>query len=359
MALDQSSGAGDAVHSVADGVSTTFVPPRHLPSPFPIPSAAIFSLQARSETPNPERSSSHRDDSVRATAVVEGNGDKELGNKELGDVEKEKEDSDGKTEQSSSIEKEAGDGIGVSDPGPALAPSVKAENGIEEQNGAETEAEDESKYPGGFALGILTFGLCMATFVVALDNTIIGELSRSKSQVYRVASLTLASNCDTEDNHCLRLPQRCRLVRLLLPPHYNVAPTIPRQGLHLLQRQMDLPRRYLRLRARLHHMRSGRQLTHADRRPCHSWSRSIRAIFRGNDHNRLFGPASTPRNIYRSLIQHVWHLFRDRTHHRWGVHRSSDVAMVFLDKLAHWCDCHHHSHDLLQEPNKRTQQSDL
>ena len=37
------------------------------------------------------------------------------------------------------------------------------------------EAEDETKYPGGFALGILTFGLCMATFVVALDNTIIGE----------------------------------------------------------------------------------------------------------------------------------------------------------------------------------------
>src|SRR5271170_5636239 len=33
--------------------------------------------------------------------------------------------------------------------------------------------EDESKYPKAFALAILTFGLCMATFVVALDNTII------------------------------------------------------------------------------------------------------------------------------------------------------------------------------------------
>lgn len=39
------------------------------------------------------------------------------------------------------------------------------------------EAEDESKYPGGAALTILTIGLCLATFVVALDNTIIGQLS--------------------------------------------------------------------------------------------------------------------------------------------------------------------------------------
>ena len=35
------------------------------------------------------------------------------------------------------------------------------------------EQNDDSKYPGGVTLAILTFGLCMATFVVALDNTII------------------------------------------------------------------------------------------------------------------------------------------------------------------------------------------
>lgn len=33
--------------------------------------------------------------------------------------------------------------------------------------------DDESKYPKGGPLAILTFGLCLATFVVALDNTII------------------------------------------------------------------------------------------------------------------------------------------------------------------------------------------
>ena len=41
-----------------------------------------------------------------------------------------------------------------------------AEDTVDEQN-------DDSKYPGGGKLAVLTFGLCMATFVVALDNTII------------------------------------------------------------------------------------------------------------------------------------------------------------------------------------------
>ena len=43
-----------------------------------------------------------------------------------------------------------------------------------EEEEEEEEEEDDTIYPGGAALAILTFGLCMATFVVALDNTIIG-----------------------------------------------------------------------------------------------------------------------------------------------------------------------------------------
>ena len=42
---------------------------------------------------------------------------------------------------------------------------------IEEQD----EPEDESKYPGGLKLLLLLVGLALATFVIALDNTIIGE----------------------------------------------------------------------------------------------------------------------------------------------------------------------------------------
>ncbi|KAF2189643.1 MFS general substrate transporter [Zopfia rhizophila CBS 207.26] len=44
------------------------------------------------------------------------------------------------------------------------------ENG---EDGEEGEEDDESKYLSGFKLGILSLGLCLTTFVIALDNTII------------------------------------------------------------------------------------------------------------------------------------------------------------------------------------------
>ena len=43
----------------------------------------------------------------------------------------------------------------------------------DEDDAAKQEADDASKYPSGTKLAMLTFGLAMATFVVALDNTII------------------------------------------------------------------------------------------------------------------------------------------------------------------------------------------
>lgn len=50
------------------------------------------------------------------------------------------------------------------------------ESGKESEEGANTAeevAEDESKYLSGLKLGILSLGLCLTTFVIALDNTII------------------------------------------------------------------------------------------------------------------------------------------------------------------------------------------
>ena len=59
----------------------------------------------------------------------------------------------------------------------AITPDNKVQDGIlaETKEGEDTadEQDDDTKYPSGTALAILTFGLCMATFVVALDNTII------------------------------------------------------------------------------------------------------------------------------------------------------------------------------------------
>lgn len=43
----------------------------------------------------------------------------------------------------------------------------KVEENEEEKVVSEEEVDDESKYPKGLPLAILTFGLCMATFVVS------------------------------------------------------------------------------------------------------------------------------------------------------------------------------------------------
>ncbi|MCJ1318774.1 hypothetical protein MMC15_004105 [Xylographa vitiligo] len=47
--------------------------------------------------------------------------------------------------------------------------SAEVVAGVESEN----EVEDDREYPNGFILGTLTLGLCLATFVIALDNTII------------------------------------------------------------------------------------------------------------------------------------------------------------------------------------------
>jgi hypothetical protein len=55
-----------------------------------------------------------------------------------------------------------------------LVPS--ASRATEASSVGDNGEDDESKYPKAFPLAILTFGLCLSTFVVALDNTIIGML---------------------------------------------------------------------------------------------------------------------------------------------------------------------------------------
>ncbi|KAL3420899.1 major facilitator superfamily transporter [Phlyctema vagabunda] len=52
---------------------------------------------------------------------------------------------------------------------------VRKDEGVTEKATELEDGEevDDAVYPGGLQLGLLTFGLCMGTFVVALDNTII------------------------------------------------------------------------------------------------------------------------------------------------------------------------------------------
>lgn len=79
---------------------------------------------------------------------------------------------------------------------PQAEPDLKAEDAelvTKKDDNAEADIEDESKYPHGLKLAMLTFGLCTATWVVALDNTIIATASMSIPviDIYAVISLTL------------------------------------------------------------------------------------------------------------------------------------------------------------------------
>jgi hypothetical protein len=51
-------------------------------------------------------------------------------------------------------------------------PDEKEHDGDNDKHESESESEDESKYLSGFKLIWLTTGLLMATFVIALDNTV-------------------------------------------------------------------------------------------------------------------------------------------------------------------------------------------
>ncbi|MCJ1418886.1 hypothetical protein MMC32_005237 [Xylographa parallela] len=71
-------------------------------------------------------------------------------------------------EQSQNTTNEKDEHIAV-DPAYAEKTSAEVVRGVE----GEDEVEDDREYPNGFTLATLTFGLCLATFVIALDNTII------------------------------------------------------------------------------------------------------------------------------------------------------------------------------------------
>jgi hypothetical protein len=49
-------------------------------------------------------------------------------------------------------------------------PIVPKDGAVVEASGEEGEDDDETVYPGGLQLGLLTFGLCVATFTVALGT---------------------------------------------------------------------------------------------------------------------------------------------------------------------------------------------
>ena len=62
--------------------------------------------------------------------------------------------------------------------------------------------ESATSYPSGTALTLLTVGLCLATFVVALDNTIIGK-KNSLTEAVATKADTCSSNGNSKDHYGL------------------------------------------------------------------------------------------------------------------------------------------------------------
>jgi len=180
-----------------------------------------------------------------------------------------------------------------------------ASRATEASSAGDDGEDDESKYPRAFPLAILTFGLCLSTFVVALDNTIIGMLQHSPNLFPIV--LMMRSNCDPKNHHHLRFPQRCRLVRVILSLDDHVPSTQLWKGVHLFQHKMDIHNRLGHLRDWLHHLCCCRQFDYADHRTRCSWGGSCGAFLWRHDHNWLFCSVAETCHLHRSAVEHVWH----------------------------------------------------
>ena len=105
------------------------------------------------------------------TVVADANGTA-AGEKEMESLHKE---ADGRTSRDSAArEVGASSGDGVIEGGAVTRDVAPGETEKKAEDGTpEEEAEDESKYLSGAKLIILSLGLCLTTFVIALDNTII------------------------------------------------------------------------------------------------------------------------------------------------------------------------------------------
>jgi fucose permease len=97
----------------------------------------------------------------------------------------------GNNEQNSKVVDESKASQGTPLEKAAVIQEVERERGVVTPNGIgdvqpQGEFEDESKYLSGFKLAILSVGLCLTTFVIALDNTIIATAIPKITSVFNL-----------------------------------------------------------------------------------------------------------------------------------------------------------------------------
>lgn len=121
------------------------------------------------------------------------------------------------------------------------------------------EDEDESKFPRGVKLFVIMLALCLGTFIMALDTTIIGRslpanfflfllpssftllsspffffFSSPPLRLCKVNNCGASSNGSAKDYRAIQLPGGRWMVRLLIPPHSHGIPTDIWQGVQTL-----------------------------------------------------------------------------------------------------------------------------
>ena len=221
---------------------------------------------------------------------------------------------------------------GATDAPDGAAAAANAGVGQEGEKKVGEEEEDESKYPNGFALTILTVGLALATFVIALDNTIIGDsLPRSLPACTNPAN---ESHRNTAYYHGFQFLERCRMVWVGISTDDVLPAAHVRQDLHVFRYQVDVHLRADDLRGWLDRLRRGAQLDGSDHRTGHRRGGGGSALQRGVGHSRLLGATAEAGHLHRAAELDVWYQFRRRSLAGRSVHGQGDVEVVLLDQSA-------------------------
>lgn len=177
---------------------------------------------------------------------------------------------------------------------------------------AKEEQEDESQYPSGIRLGLVILALCLAVFLLSLDNSIIstaipkitdefnslgdiGWYGSGPYSIFRIPLFSIAHPALTTLQ-----PRLTSVVSSSLPPDYRLPSTGLRKVLLFPAHQNRVPSRHLHLRDRQHPLRRGDILKNAHCRPCHR-RRGRRGRLLGlTDHPGPLSTASPAPSLYRS-----------------------------------------------------------
>jgi hypothetical protein len=116
---------------------------------------------------------------------------------------------------------------------PELKQVMSAKEAMAELNRIMTSGEGV-EYPTGISLHLVSMALCLAVFLMALDNTIIATAIPHITDQFHSLQGEYAREDGCRGSPSLTVPHRCWMVRFCVPAHHRVLSTPLRQILHLL-----------------------------------------------------------------------------------------------------------------------------